>query len=99
MTTKDLARRIVRAAKKDGCTISVCGGGDEPDNDTQGENDIVEAMHACDEHHVTFHKDGLQRGWMLWLPDCDNSEVDEAICDYTASEFMYELLKEAGCDV
>lgn len=89
---RGLAQRIVRAAKKQGCKVHVCTDGETIDNETQNETDIVDAMHCADEHHVTFWIDGVQRGWMFWLPDCDHGDVEEAIVDHTVSDLMEEIV-------
>jgi hypothetical protein len=77
---KNEAQKLFEAAEAQDVGMKVYYPGESPDYEGTSAKLAWDAASACDEMHVSFHKDGEARGWALIIPGLD---PDEVVADYS----------------
>jgi hypothetical protein len=94
MIEKGIAKRVVRSAIALGYTVSIWDGGDWPVKRSSKLPEIIRAMFTVDEESLEFcNAEGglIGTAWFVY----GNAGWD-ALADYTATETMERLLKDAN---
>ena len=88
---------LIKYALKQGCTISVDGGGDELDLvDGNQYQQIKDAVEAVDDSTMLINKEGEQVGWAYVVLEYeqDPEETINDFSDHYVSDFMNAWEKE-----
>ena len=95
MNSQAVARKLIRTARDNGAfSFEVLSEGDVL-NETQREDDIVEALHACDEVTLVIrNEEGKSLTRILFIPSNGNDAISDWTCTTWADSVLDPLLDE-----
>lgn len=91
-----VARKLVRAALRDGWVVSVNDGYETTVRHSRKPREIFDALCTTGEDVLTIHRhedDGLRRGGFFYLVYGNAENGEELISDYTANETCERLYR------
>ncbi|MBN7763696.1 hypothetical protein JYP52_21390 [Nitratireductor aquibiodomus] len=90
-----VAQRLLQTAEAEGLTMRVYAFPDEVDYEGTSARDAWEHVLACEEMHVSFHRENADLGRAFILPDLD---PDERVSDYAGAWVQNFFEKQGNAD-